>query len=755
MDRRWCGIVLAVVVALPLGGSRQPKGQQIEPTTRDRVMWTAEWKFESLAPPDPPRGRIGPHLKWRVRFSGEQEARQANQIGAQNGWISRRYEWEYQSYFESVGFARNPETNYRFLARFTRFCTAAGDTAIDLGPTDGMHSEGAPMARTSCVHKQFPIEPGYYQEVTRPGDHSMTLSAHSLNWPRQGCADGDARRETSPDGTVEAASWSVTVSPVVAARVQVKWGSRYAPIVGEKVELEGTATVPVHWKFELSPVSRLRGYATNADITPAFFQIYKLPKLEGHYGTLAPDLIFDPFFYEEQWQRTDWKRPYPESGPRKWSTLESAQSSNRAFVGITMMDFGAHGEVRAYVASGCGGGWVPVRISPNYDSTPGLLKLKIPEDKDGNFMADAFEKYRGLSVTDDVDPEPKGDGTPGDGFTAFEEYRGFLKQVGPICGDPLKVRHVRTDPAIKDLFIHAADPLLRDIADNFGHITSANDSDSSLTTHTICPDQYVDNDTRIVNFTMHRNPGEGIRGARLTQEEPQHGLYLVNQPAGPRLLGRSFGFGPPRNVTRVALDIPAIRAAYGSERFEEYLRLITHHELGHAVGIRHHGNGNIGGPAVLLNHPGCPIGMTGGTVGSQPVCSAAGIAIRGKQNSGNAFCPMKYIQWSWYVPPGWRLVDSGVVDFRPSTSSTWGQARPRVAYTIRPEEETLLSRPQLQRYRKDLDYPVPWEKEQLCSAATGTGVNALPMGQNHAGDATQTPSCSEQLRVNDVRVGGR
>ena len=746
MDRRWCGIVLAVVVALPPGGSRQPKGQQMEPGPRDRVLWHAEWKFESLAPPDPPRGRIGPHHKWRVRFSGEQEGRLANETGTQRGWISRHVEWEYQGYFEEVGFARNPVNNYRFLARFTRTCTGGG--SVDLGTTDGEHNEGLPTVETSCVHTQTPIEPGYAQTVTRPGN-TMHILNHLLRWPRRGCADGEVRRETSPDGTVETASWSVTVSPVVAARVEVKWNSRSVPVVGQQVELEGTATVPVHWKFELSPVSRLRGYATNADITPAFFQIYKLPKLEGHYGTLAPDLIFDPFFYEEQWQRTDWKRPYPESGPGKWSTLESAQPSNRAFVGITMMDFGAHGELRAYAASGCGGGWVPVRIFPSYDSTAGLLKIKIPEDKDGNFMADAFEKYRGLSVLDDVDPEPKGDGTAGDGFTAFEEYRGFVTQVGPTC-DPVKVRHIRTDPKVKDLFIRASDPLLRDLVfPDFGVLTD-------LDVHTICPEHYVDDQTRIVNFTMHRNPGNGIRGARLTQERPQHGLYLVNQPAGGGLDGRSFGFGPPRNVTHVAVDIPKIRAAYGP-RFEDFLRVITHHELGHAVGIRHHGDRNIWGPLVLLNTPGCVVGMTEGQVGGQPACAASYIAIRGQQNSGNAFCPMKYLNWSWYVPPGWALRHAGDVEFRPNTSWSWNRPREREAYILRmdPPDDmanppTLTSRGQLRRYRRDLDPPPSWTDEQLCTSRTGTGINALPADLNHAGHATRTPPCADQLRVNDV-----
>jgi len=745
MDRRWYGVLFALTVALPLGGDQRPEAQ--EPAASNRVTWTAEWKHESLAPPDHARERIGPHHKWRVRFSGVQEPGGIS-AGAQRGWVSRQYDWTYQYYLHHTGFARDPDTNFRWWAKTTIVCT--GGDVIDLGPTEGEHNEGLTAVQLSCVATQTPAEgQGRFRTAreTRTGYHILN---HPLQWPRQGCADGEVRREVSQDGTVETSSWSVTVSPVVAARVEVKWDSRRAALVGEKVELEGSSPVPVHWKFELGPVSNLRGYATNADITPAFFEIYKLPKLRDHYRTLAPDLIFDPFFYEEQWQRSDWKRPYPESGPRKWSTLESAQTSNRAFVNVTMMDYGGHGELRAFVASGCGGGWVPVPILPRYDSTQGLMKLKIPEDKDGNFMADAFEHYRGLSALDDEDPEPKGDGTPGDGFTAFEEYRGFVRQVGPTC-DPLKVKHVRTNPKVKDLFIRASDPLLREIVfQQFGVLTD-------LDVHTICPEQYVDDQTRIVNFTMQRNPGEAVRGARLTQDRPQHGLYLVNAPAGGGLYGRSSGFGPPRNVTRVAVDIPRIRAAQRS-RFEDYLRVVTHHELGHAVGIRHHGDWNIWGPVVLLNTPGCVVGMTEGQVGGQPACSASSIAIRGQQNSGNAFCPMKYLNWSWYVPPGWSLRDAGEVDFRPDTSWSWSRPRVRDAYVLRMDPPdtmtnppTLTSRPQLRRYRKDLDNPPSWTDEQFCTSPTGTGINELPLGdENHAGDASRKPPCVEQLRVNDV-----
>ncbi len=743
MAWRGFGIVL-VAVTLSGAGSMRPAAQ--EPPATGRVVWTAEEKL-SYQVATVHQGLPREHrYRWRARFTGVQDAAGATRTSVQRRWISRHLELEWAS------FSRGPGTFFEDGRRWPTIdtTTCAGSGEFNLGPTeDEYHAVGWPKLTIKCETVAVPTDDrGRLRRGSSADEKQLNVR---LDWPRHGCADGTARRTVDRQGGIETASWSVTVAPHVEAEITIR--SNPIPVPGQRVEIEGEANMPLRWKFELSPVSRLRGYATNADVDAAFFKLHNLEHLQGRYGTLAPDLIFDPIFYEEQWQRGDWKRPYPEDGPRKWSTLESADTTHRVSVVVTMMDFGAHGEVRAYVSSGCGG-WIPVQIRQFADEKPASgprTRVRIPQDRDYNFMADDLENYRDVTAVADEDAEPKGDGTAGDGLTAFEEYRGFVTQVGATC-DPQKVRHVRTDPKVKDLFIRVSDPVLEPIAGDFGFVSGMpSDPSAGLLVHTICPEHYVDDQTRIVNFTMHRTPGEGIRGARLTQDRPQHGLHLVNASPGNGLLGRSFGFGPPRNVSRVAVDIPGIRAAYGAARLKSYLRLITHHELGHAVGIRHHGDRNIGGPIVLLNTPGCVVGMTEGLVAGVPACSVSGIAVRGQQNSGNAFCPMKYIQWSWYVPPGWTLRYDGPVDFQPNTSWSWSRPRPRDAYRLSTDlPHSLTSTPQVQRYRKDLDNPPSWIDEEFCTSATGTGINALPMDQNHAGHASRTPSCAEQLRVNDV-----
>ena len=514
--------------------------------------------------------------------------------------------------------------------------------------------------------------------------------------------------------------------------------SNFEPTPGATFRLYGRANVPVRWKFVLVESSRLRGYATNADVDPAFFEIYDLPSLRGRYGTMDPDLIFDPSKYEPPWDQTgQWKRPYPDSGPHKWSILESKEEWLSVDAYITTMDFGAHGELQVYVSSKCGGGWVPVEVVKVGDTTGTVGITLPPDDADGNFIPDWLKAYSGLAPLEDKDGQPVGDGTAGDGFTAFEEYRGFITQVGTSCNSPLHVKHVRTDPAVKDLFIHSSDPVLWRAA------VSGFDKASGLASHMICPKQYVNDDTRVVNFTMQLDPGEGIRGAKLTQDFPQHGLHLVNE----RLAGENgmqfprpgADFGPPRNTDRVAVDLAAVFLF-------AFIQRTTIHELGHAVGIRHHGDRNLRGPVVLLNMPSClSWEMSEGTVAGDHACLATFIALRGEQNSGNAECPMKYVNWSWYVPPGASLVPVGSVDFRPAGSYIWQRRRELPGYVTRVNP--------VHRYRTDLDTAMiarqfmAQSPGKFCVAPTGTGINALPGDQNHAGDSTRY--CAHQLRVND------
>jgi hypothetical protein len=586
---------------------------------------------------------------------------------------------------------------------------------------------------------------------------------------RNGCSYNWRQVEPpGPSGHVGISTESVVrfdqVNASVQAIVDDKGTAGTFPSPGARVMLSGRSTAPTRWKFIIGSSSRMRGYATNADVDTAFFEMFNLPDLRSRYGTFDPDLIFEPPRFEPPWDRTDrWKRPYPDNGPMKWSILESKSDESNVSVDLTAMDFGAHGEVVALVRSPCGGGWV--QAAELNTGAPSILIGLGRNDTDHNFIPDDHKQYAGLSATSDDDDEPVG-ATSGDGLTAFEEYRGFMKAKPLVtnCNSRLTLEHVRTSPKRKDLFIHATDPLLWRAAMHFK-------SPSGLEVHMICPQdpsglpgpregmeqKFA---ARVVNKTSGiARELVGHAGEKLTLDLPQHWLRLVNEPVTGDL-GRSIRvsrdeFGPPRNVDRVAVDLVGIRESrryqisHGSmllypeearqRTYELMVLLITWHELGHSVGLQHHGDNNPPGSVVLLDQGKCLPGMVAGTVEGKPACLATMVANRGGQNSGNASCPMKYIQWDYYVPPPLEaLRRAGYVEFRPEGSWSW--RRPRLIQGARGGPVVP--------YRKVLDPP---GLGSFCTSRRGTGINARPRDENHAGDATREPSCSAQLRVNDTR----
>ncbi len=135
--------------------------------------------------------------------------------------------------------------------------------------------------------------------------------------------------------------------------------------------------------------------------------------------------------------------------------LDLADGKGGGAVVVSSRDWGGYGKLTAKVVVS-DGAVVSARVEGS-----GKEQLAIPLDDDGNHIADEWDKSVQGSHSSDADDEkfPSGWAAPGDGYTLFEEYRGFIEAdpsgtVVPAKGP--KKRHVRFDPNKRDAFIGMA-----------------------------------------------------------------------------------------------------------------------------------------------------------------------------------------------------------------------------------------------------------------------------------------------------------
>lgn len=783
-------------------GRTMPHAQTADAAPR---AWTGTWEEHHFAE----RNSGFTRTQTRVTFTLT-EGRDANGFAI---WTSRAVQWSYRSEsasFDSVAVEERPPdergfTLHRFRQDQQTICTSAG--TIELGPSLGTDRLLLPkpdqetQLGSTCVTDTTSRETGVTTRTTSTGDR-IGFPGIPGDDQFQQCQYHESWRRELAAGYYEG-SFQVTRAPVVDAVMQIDRApdsayARFVPSPGGRLTF--TASVPsgtARFRFELDPerTSHFPGYAANAPVDAVFFEKYNLAHWRGAYPNDGPDLVFDSWNFAD---RDEWSRIEPD-------VAETAVPRSAATVTVTAMDFGAVGKLRAFVsAEGCEG-WQPVAIRVGSETRDAVA---IPMDEDDNLIADALDDYRGRLPGVDDDAEPKGNGMTGDGLTLFEEYRGFLVR-GVGCGSE-ETRasyseselanqsqvygwsdvHERTPPGTKDLFIHSPDAELALAAPAFADATG-------LRVHLICEQHYVDNASRIVNFTLHQAGQRSWQGRQIALDEPQHGLRL-EPVARLGLRGVSIpvaeGYlGPPKLTVAVQVTKPGFGASCAACLLEygEFIHTAVH-ELGHSVGIPHHGDGvenfrvvpgrqnittglslqqHAGGPpdftlpnsvpadpgnyyaavegrnylTSLLVEPGgdCVEGAEDATYykdGRFAGCYATSIARRGQQNSGEFECPMRYSGSHYYEAPG------TVAEYRWTdrvASKVFGRLEP--GFLVDAWGGTLLA------YRNDLDRD---GAGQMCTRVTGTEINGLPGNQNHAGDAGRDKACADFIVVSDVAARG-
>ena len=125
------------------------------------------------------------------------------------------------------------------------------------------------------------------------------------------------------------------------------------------------------------------------------------------------------------------------------------------FVTINCMDYAAWGKLVASVE--LIDGTVIHSARPYYSKTKEYLT--IPYDRDENKLADQWEinnhiLHSGHALDWDEDNKPEKQRDNGDGYTLFEEYRGFAEHKPKETSPDKMDIHVSTDPTEKDIFIY-------------------------------------------------------------------------------------------------------------------------------------------------------------------------------------------------------------------------------------------------------------------------------------------------------------
>lgn len=390
----------------------------------------------------------------------------------------------------------------------------------------------------------------------------------------------------------------------------------------------------------------------------------------------------------------------------------------RAWVRLDCFDFGAFADLQVYAELADGREIVGYRKSGEEKQ----YLIRIPERPSGSRIAKVWRDEHHLTGADqaDDDDQPLGDGQKGDGFSAYEEYRGFR----------VRGAHVSPDPAVKDLFIRNQNKGPVGAACRLLEVTTAEEGRRGLKIwDELTPDEW--HASRIMN------PNRGATSPR-SSEEFQHGILVQTRQGtnGPALFSYAdLVANPPRpkNVRSVVVH-----------PLDNTVETIAH-EIAHAIGIEHHGDTDYYAEWVVREAPQpdgtvnrwfeeqryqanvktgalTPVGSpfrirvfregqnleirpangTNVTVAPMPIY----VGRRGGEHSGDWYCIMRYNNAGAFIP------------------------RDRPIDRILPRPEILVILPGMNPYG-------------LCRSCQGTSSNPRRFGPAHRGD------CARQLCVRD------
>jgi hypothetical protein len=251
-------------------------------------------------------------------------------------------------------------------------------------------------------------------------------------------------------------------------------------------------------------------------------------------------------------------------------------------------------EDRAVVLPYDWGGWSTMQVTAYLTDSRKLVgrykgsqeeHVRLPKRSRDSFIADAWKKDAGASGADrdDNEKEPVGEpGCDGDGLTLYEEYRGFYENG----------KHIEGNPKRKDLFIfNGCGAVAEPGISLFGSLTGLELHQDLLEDER----NSFDGDYTAINGNFAKGPHRVL----------QHRVEVTvcgttrSRGAGTRTKDPSYTNAHlrPKDVENIYVEGPDARfwiQQYGVSSADQprQFDVALVHELVHAVGVEHHGEGD-------------------------------------------------------------------------------------------------------------------------------------------------------------------
>jgi hypothetical protein len=340
------------------------------------------------------------------------------------------------------------------------------------------------------------------------------------------------------------------------------------------------------------------------------------------------------------------------------------------------------------------------RIPPvqgHLEKPSGPTEILLPKRTPGSKIASSWLAASG-NPREDADAEATpGNGNPGDGLSAYEEYRGLVA----------KGMYRRLDPRRKELAVEVTEAFSR--AGGAAGLSLFRNA-SNIDVVELRPGELAAD--RVVN----RNAGHAHLVAqhalRLVQGSLPAGEAGVNEPKAQK--GKT-----PKDSQRVVIDVAQIEehvraqaAAAASVTMPytlgDYLAVTIAHEIAHGVSADHHGQSSDQPTRTVEQHQTSfrIYGSDGREIATRPFPIHGRVGSQGGESSGDLGCLMAYTdmyQWAY------------------------------------------ASEGDLNVYRA---LPLLPLGTRFCTFAAGTGINAAKPGPTYFGPATWG-NCAAKLRVRD------